>query len=75
MDYQTALAAIRSWSPDDRLRLVQTLCDELAGEAPPLTEAQQRELERRLTEDDQHPDDGVPWETIRAEARARTRPS
>lgn len=74
MDYQTALTAIRSWNLDDRLRLVRTLCDELAGEAtvPPLTEAQLRELERRLADADESPDDGVPWEVIRTQAKRRS---
>ncbi len=73
MDLSSALAAIRSLSIDDRVRLVQTILDEIAAQesTPELTEAQQRELDRRLADDDAFPDDVVPWETIRAEARAR----
>jgi putative addiction module component (TIGR02574 family) len=33
---------------------------------PLLTEAQRRELERRVAEDDANPDDVVPWEQVLA---------
>lgn len=58
---------------DERLQLVQDLWDSIAAEAAntPLTSAQQEELARRLADDDAHPEDGIPWETIKAEARAR----
>jgi putative addiction module component (TIGR02574 family) len=75
MDFATTLAAVRSLSPEERIRLVQVVCDDLAADqaCPDLTEAQQRELDRRLADDDANPDDVIPWETIRAEARARSR--
>jgi len=74
MDFTATLAVIRSWSLDDRLRLVQAICDDLVAASPEqdLTEAQQRELERRLADDDQT-DDVIPWEVIKAEAAARSR--
>jgi putative addiction module component (TIGR02574 family) len=60
---------------DDRIRLVQAILDDIMAEraASDLTEAQQRELDRRLAEDDAHPDDVIPWEVIKAEAQARLR--
>ena len=58
---------------EERLKLVQELWDSIATEAEntSLTPAQQEELTRRLVDDDAHPEDGIPWETIKAEARAR----
>ena len=57
----------------DRLALVQELWDSIATEAGPslLTEAQLRELLRRADEDDANPDDVIPWEEVKAKARAR----
>jgi putative addiction module component (TIGR02574 family) len=58
---------------DERLKLIQEIWDSMAGEVEksPLTQAQQEELARRLADDDAHPDDAIPWEVIKAEARAR----
>jgi putative addiction module component (TIGR02574 family) len=39
-----------------------------------LTEAQRRELQRRVAEDDACPDDVVPWEQVKAQALARLKP-
>ena len=36
-----------------------------------LTQAQQEELLRRLEDDDENPDDVVPWDQVKAEALAR----
>ena len=36
-----------------------------------LTNAQRCELERRADDDDANPDDGVPWDRVKAEALAR----
>lgn len=57
-------------SRDERLALVQALWDSIAPEATLLTEGQRTELERRADEDDASPDDGVPWEQVKAQARA-----
>jgi putative addiction module component (TIGR02574 family) len=74
MDYATTLAAARALRIDDRIRLVTELCDDIAAHraSADLTEAQKSELDRRLADDDADPDDVVPWETIKAEARARS---
>lgn len=60
-------------SVEERMALVEELWDSIAestGELP-LTEAQQAELDRRLTEHKAHPDDVVPWEEVRASVEAR----
>ena len=38
---------------------------------PSLTEAQKEELDRRIAEMDANPHTGIPWETVREEARKR----
>lgn len=60
-------------SIEDRLALAQLLWDSVAAdlERQPLTPAQRTELERRCAAADANPDEGAPWEQIRAEARAR----
>jgi putative addiction module component (TIGR02574 family) len=62
-------------SAEDRLNLAQQLWDSVAEEleSQPLTPAQRAELERRVALADADPGRGVPWETVRAEARARWR--
>lgn len=62
-------------SIEDRLELAQQLWDSVAAdlERQSPTEAQRAELERRVAEADAHPEEGTPWEVIRAEARARQR--
>jgi putative addiction module component (TIGR02574 family) len=59
-------------SRDERLALVQELWDSIAAEPGPslLTEAQREELLRRADEDDANPDDVIPWEEVKAKARA-----
>jgi putative addiction module component (TIGR02574 family) len=58
---------------EDKLALAQQLWDSVATdlERMPLTEAQRAELERRVAAADANPGEGIPWEVIRAEARAR----
>jgi putative addiction module component (TIGR02574 family) len=60
-------------SIEERLALAQQLWDSVATdlERQPLTPAQRAELERRVAAADANPADGVPWEVVRAEARAR----
>lgn len=58
----------------DRLALVQEIWDSVAAEGPPqLTDAQRQELDRRAAEDEAEPDDGIPWEDVKASARERFR--
>jgi putative addiction module component (TIGR02574 family) len=62
-------------SIDDRIRLADAIWQGIEAEepAPELTEAQKRELDRRLEEDDASPDDVVDWEDVNAEIKARLR--
>ena len=56
-----------------RLTLVQEIWDSIAAEsmAVPLSEAQRKELERRVLDDDLNPDDVVPWEQVKADVLTR----
>lgn len=58
---------------EERIALVQEIWATIAAEPyqPLLTEAQRRELERRVGEDDANPDDVVAWEQVKAQALAR----
>jgi putative addiction module component (TIGR02574 family) len=58
---------------EERIALVQAIWDTIAAEpCPPLlTEAQRRELERRVAEDDARPDGVVPWEQVKAQTLSR----
>jgi putative addiction module component (TIGR02574 family) len=63
-------------SRDQRIALVLELWDTIAAEThlPLLTEAQRRELERRVAEDDARPDEVVPWEQVKAQTLSRLKP-
>jgi putative addiction module component (TIGR02574 family) len=58
---------------EERLQLVEDIWDSIAEEANtrpqslPLTDAQRAELGRRVADADAHPEDSVPWETVRAQ--------
>ena len=64
---------IEHLSIDDRLALAEQLWTSVADEMErqPLSDEQRAEIERRIQDADNNPDRGIPWETIRAEARAR----
>ena len=57
----------------DRIELAQQIWDSLPADldALPLSAEQLAELRRRIAEDDANPEDGVPWEEVRAEALTR----
>lgn len=75
MHLSTTLSGITGMSIDDRIRLVEGIWDSIAAEQDqlPLTEAQKRELERRLADHAANPDEVVPWEEVKAQALARAR--
>jgi putative addiction module component (TIGR02574 family) len=75
MDFAEALSAISTMSIDDRLRLAEAIWQGIEAEepVPDLTEAQKRELNRRLEEDDASPDDVIDWDDVNAEIKARLR--
>jgi len=63
-------------SPAERIQLAEDLWDSVAADpdsAPPLTEAQRAEIERRLTDHARDPDSAVSWEGVRARLLSRIR--
>jgi putative addiction module component (TIGR02574 family) len=58
-------------SPQERLELIGRLWDSLDDDDLPLTPEQEAELDRRLATADADLADSVPWESFRAELRAR----
>jgi putative addiction module component (TIGR02574 family) len=60
---------------EDRIALVQELWDSIADEGSglPISEARRAELERRADEDDASPDELIPWEQVKLQARERFR--
>lgn len=78
MDLASILSAANQLSSDDRLRLVEAIWDGFDAETeplPPISEAQRRELERRLREHEANPDDVVSWDEVKARLLARLSPS
>ncbi|WPL19135.1 putative addiction module component [Thiorhodovibrio winogradskyi] len=64
------LDQVRQLNVEDQLELVEALWNEISSRnaAPPPTDAQIAELDRRLAEHDANPDDIVPWQQVKAEA-------
>src|SRR5262245_22011836 len=60
-------------SIEDRLLLVEEIWDSIAQSQTtvPLTDSQQQELERRLRDHEQNPNDVVAWEEVKAATLAR----
>ena len=58
---------------DEQLALVREIWDHIAaaGPSPRLSNEQCQELRRRVAEDEVCPDDLIPWEQVKAEARKR----
>lgn len=58
---------------EERLALVEEIWATICADAKafPLTEEQRAELDRRVAEDDEFPDDVLPWDEIKAAARSR----
>jgi putative addiction module component (TIGR02574 family) len=67
--------AIDRLNVEDRIALVQAIWDSIGAEThvPLLTEAQRRELDRRLADHEANSGDVVPWEQVKAGALARFR--
>jgi len=61
---------------EQRIGLVLGIWDTIAAESgqPLLTDAQRRELERRIDDDNADPDDVIPWEQVRAQTLSRLKP-
>jgi putative addiction module component (TIGR02574 family) len=62
-------------SAAERFNVMQDLWDSLAEEVAkaPLTEAQKREVDRRLAAHRANPQAAIPWEQVESEALARLR--
>lgn len=60
-------------TPDERVELAHAILESVDAETDPLqlTEAQKREIDRRLAEHAANPGSAIPWEQIKAEALAR----
>jgi putative addiction module component (TIGR02574 family) len=71
MEYQAVLDAARALPVEERVRLVDQIHDDLQATDPNLTPELMQELERRLADIKANPGDGVTWEEVMAEARAR----
>ena len=58
---------------EERLALVEEIWDSIVADAGalPLTDAQRRELDKRVAEDDVHPDDVTPWEQVKPATLSR----
>ncbi|MBH8563268.1 addiction module protein [Nostoc sp. CENA67] len=73
MDITATLKEITSSSVAVRIRIVQVIVDSIASEQvnPELTEAQQQELDRRISDYDANPDDVLTWEEIKASIKGQ----
>ena len=73
---QITLEEIRKLSVTERLELLEKIWDSLhdAPQAVPLSDAQRRELDRRLEDLEQNPGSVESWETVRRYVRERKRP-
>jgi putative addiction module component (TIGR02574 family) len=60
-------------SAEDRMRLVEEILESLDAdrEPPPLTDAQRRELDRRIALLEANPGAGTPWEEVEARVLAK----
>jgi putative addiction module component (TIGR02574 family) len=60
---------------DEQIELVEAIWDGIVsrGAAPPLTEAQKTELDRRLADHLANPNDVVSWSEVKAAALSKTR--
>ena len=71
----TLLEQSRKLPVPERIKLVEDIWDSIAeqqgDDAITLTPEQSAELERRIEYHERHPNDTVPWETIRDRALAR----
>lgn len=68
----TQLSDILQLGVAERIQLVEDIWDSIANipEAIILTDAQRRELDRRLASFAQDPDQGIPWEELKEKLSA-----
>jgi putative addiction module component (TIGR02574 family) len=65
---KVSLADVLELSLPERIQLVEDIWDSIAAipQPMPLTQAQREELDRRLEDYRQHPEDGSPWEKVKS---------
>jgi putative addiction module component (TIGR02574 family) len=60
------LQELMELSPEERIELAEDLWDSIAqDELPPLTDAQKKEIDRRIKEHERDPLTALPWEEVR----------
>jgi putative addiction module component (TIGR02574 family) len=60
------LKELMELSPEERIQLAEDLWDSIAqDELPPLTDAQKKEIDRRIEEHERDPSTALPWEDVR----------
>jgi putative addiction module component (TIGR02574 family) len=64
---------IKSLTPQERLALLEEIWDSLEPEDVPVTDAQRRELDRRLDDLERDRDLGIPWVEVLRQIRERPR--
>ena len=69
---QISVAEVLKLSVPERIQLVEDIWDSVASvpEAVPLTDAQRRELDRRLEAHRKNPRAGSPWSEVKKRIRA-----
>lgn len=75
MPRKQSLIDIRSLSPAERIQIVEEIWDSLLDfpDAIPLTTAQKKDLDRRLSNHARSPEAAVPWPTVRSRILRRKR--
>lgn len=63
----TQVAEILELSVAEKIQIVEDIWDSIIRhpEQFPLSETEKRELDKRLADYEQNPDDGIEWETLR----------
>ncbi len=69
------LATAKALPLPERIELAEALWDSITqdGYEPPLTPAQEAEIDRRLDEHRRNPQSAIPWERVKAELEQRYR--
>ena len=61
------LKELMELTPEERIQLAEDLWDSVAQDKmPALTEAQKKEIDRRIAEHERDPSSALPWEEVRA---------
>jgi len=55
---------LEGMTPEERLRLIERVWDSLSDDDVPLTDAQRRELSRRLDDLEREGVRGIPWDEV-----------